>query len=332
MPWLNVPPKRRDNKGCLNLMSTVARILIVEDEPAVSGLLEGLLGEKGYRTEIAIDGREASEKMLSFNPDLVLLDLRIPQRAGTEVLVDIRKRNQEYGSFVPVIILTGVYTDPKDKIAMLEAGADDFLAKPFEVVELIARVRSLLRVQELYKRSQFLASHDYLTRCYNRRYLMEFLGREFERHKRYGNRFAYLQLDMDRFKRINDELGHEAGDQLLMFAGARLQDFFRAVDCVARVGGDEFAAVLPDCGPAEAAKVGARLMDYLIKCAKEAPVPAPHAGAIGWSVGIACLPDHSVELEELMRFADEAMYAAKREGSNRFRVHEAPEKRPEKQG
>src|ERR1051326_3625302 len=137
-----------------------AKILVVEDDNGISGMLHDVLAEEGYDVFVASDGAVASEKLQSFLPDLVLLDLHVPHRSGFELLKEVRKRDQEFGIFVPVIILTGVYTTRKDKLISLDAGADDFLPKPFDLLELMARVRSLLRVQELYKQSQFLATHD----------------------------------------------------------------------------------------------------------------------------------------------------------------------------
>jgi diguanylate cyclase (GGDEF)-like protein len=243
------PPRKNNSK-----------ILIVEDEPTIAHLLKDLLSEEEYTAEVAPDGLIAERMLVEWAPDLVLLDLNVPHRSGAELLKEIRKKDRDHGVFIPVIILTGVYTTRNDKINYLNQGADDFLPKPFDTVELLARVRSLLRLRDMYKRSQYLATHDHLTRCYNRRYLMDFLEREVARVKRYKQPFSFLMLDLDRFKDINDRFGHEAGDQVLLHVGFRLQDFFRAVDCVARLGGDEFAAVLPDCGPDEGAKVAELLL------------------------------------------------------------------------
>ncbi len=301
---------------------TKAKILVVEDDATIAGMLKKILEENGYEVHHANEGSAAVQLLGSFNPDLVLLDLQIPERTGFDVLKDIRKKDQEFGLFVPVIILTGVYTSRDDKVESLNAGADDFLPKPFDLVELLARVKSLLRIRELYKRSQYLATHDHLTRCYNRRYLLDFIRREYERYKRYKKPFSYLLLDMDHFKNINDEFGHEAGDEALTYVGYRLQDFFRAVDCVSRLGGDEFAVVLPDCGLPDAMKVGDRLMAELDKPYPAHPLSDKLKGRIAFSVGIACLPTHTEDTEELMRLADEAMYAAKETGRNKFRVYQ----------
>ena len=300
---------------------TPPRILVVEDDKDIADMLKQILGENGYEVHHAAEGKVAIQLLNSLYPDLVLLDLQIPERTGFELLNDIRKKDQEFGLFVPVIILTGVYTSRDDKVQSLNAGADDFLHKPFDLVELLARVKSLLRVRDLYKRSQYLATHDHLTRCYNRRYLLDFINREHERFKRFKKQFSYLLLDMDHFKEINDELGHEAGDECLVYVGLRLHDFFRAVDCVARLGGDEFAVVLPDCGLADAMKVGDRLMAEISKPDPSQSLPEKLQSKIKFSVGIACLPEHTKDKEELMRLADEAMYEAKKAGRNKFRVY-----------
>jgi two-component system cell cycle response regulator len=301
-----------------------ARILVVEDDPGISGMLVKILEENGYIVHSASEGASALALLKSVLPDLVLLDLHVPEKAGFDVLKEIRKRDQEFGLFIPVIILTGATTSQKERMESLEAGADDFLRQPFDLIELLARVKSLLRVRDLTKRAQYLATHDPLTRCYNRRYLLDFLNREFERYRRFKKPFCFIMVDLDHFKAINEELGTEAGDQALTYIGYRLQDFFRAVDCVARLGGDEFAAVLPDCGPAEVLKVGDRLMSALAKSDEgRPPLSVRLKGKIRFSAGIACLPEHTKDKEELIRLADEALYAAKKAGRNSFRVYQA---------
>lgn len=299
---------------------TLARILIVEDDQGISDLLKDVLAEQGYDVHVFGDGLQANKEILNFLPDLVLMDLGLPGMSGYEILEEVRKKDREMGSFTPVIVLTGIYTSRSDKAKCLDTGADDFISKPFDMIELLARVRSLLRIQELYKRSQFLASHDPLTKCYNRRYLLDFLSQANERFKRYSEPFSFLLLDMDHFKEINDQAGHEVGDQVLVHVAFALQDFFRAVDCVARLGGDEFAAILPGCGPKEAEGVGERLIQFMNDKNKQQTLPENIQSKVQFSVGIACLPQHTKNKEELMRLADEAMYAAKQAGRNQFRV------------
>jgi diguanylate cyclase (GGDEF)-like protein len=144
------------------------------------------------------------------------------------------------------------------------------------------------------------------------------------RYKRYQLPFSVMLLYMDHFKSINDELGHEVGDQVLMHVGFRLQDFFRSVDCVARLGGDEFYIVLPDCSIDDVTRVGERLMNMLSDPKFREGLPDPLAGRIGFSVGIGCVPEHTEDRDQLIRLADEAMYAAKKAGRNQFRVASVP--------
>jgi two-component system, cell cycle response regulator len=297
-----------------------ARILVVEDDRGISGMLSTVLTEQGYDVTVAADGKLAADLLATSSPDLVLLDLNLPNKNGVDVLKELRARGDASGAFVPVIILTGVYTSREDKVKSLDAGADDFLPKPFDMIELMARVRSLLRVQELYKRSQFLATHDPLTRCYNRRYLVEFMGREFERFKRHKSPISLLLLDLDHFKQINDEKGHLIGDDVLRHVGFRLQDFFRSVDCVARLGGDEFAAVLPDTSARDAGLAAERLLRFMNSAEARQGLPDDIAARISFSIGVASVPDHSDDPERLIQLADKAMYGAKKEGRNRFRM------------
>ncbi len=308
------------NNEVLPLSRAKARILVVEDDKAISDMLQTILVEQGYEVTVAGDGKLASDLLATTSVDLVLLDLNLPSRNGVQVLKEIRQRGAETGAFVPVIILTGVYTSRDDKVNSLNAGADDFLPKPFDLIELMARVRSLLRVQDLYKRSQFLATHDSLTKCHNRRFLVEFMDREFERYKRYRTPLAFLLIDLDHFKKINDEKGHAAGDEALRHVGFRLQDFFRSVDCVARLGGDEFAAVLPDTSAHDARLAAERLLRFMNGPEAKKGLDADIAARLSFSVGIAAVPEHTEDSEKLIKLADEAMYEAKKAGRNGFRM------------
>jgi len=300
---------------------TPSQILVIEDDKSVGTMLEDLLMEEGYRVKVVQDGQEAMGLLAEVSPDLVLLDLNLPHLSGHQILEEIRKRDQEFNLFIPVIILTGVYTSRNDKILCLNLGADDFLPKPFDMVELLARVKSLIRLREMHKRSQYLATHDHLTRCYNRRYLVEFVDHQLARFRRYKVPFAFLLIDLDHFKKVNDTYGHDKGDQVLIHLGFRLQDFFRAVDCLARLGGDEFAAVLPECNLENAKKVGFRLMEYVGNSKFKEGLPAELSSHVNISVGAASVPEHSEDREELIRLADLALYASKKGGRNRFSVY-----------
>ncbi len=295
-----------------------AQILVIEDDKSISSMLQDLLTEEGYLVKVVGDGREAVQLLAEVSPDLVLLDLNLPGLSGHGILEEIRKRDLEYNLFIPVIILTGVYTSRNDKVLCLNSGADDFLPKPFDMIELLARVRSLLRLRDMHKRSQYLATHDHLTRCYNRRYLMEFVDHQLARLKRYKVPFSVMLLDLDHFKKVNDSYGHDKGDQVLVHLGFRLQDFFRAVDCLARLGGDEFVAVLPECNLENAEKVGQRLMQFVRNSQFMEGLPPELSGKVNVSIGAACAPDHTSDREELFRLADKALYTSKKAGRNRF--------------
>src|SRR5205814_1247662 len=150
--------------------------------------------------------------------------------------------------------------------------------------------------------------------------LMDFMDREIQRSKRYKTPLGFVMLDMDGFKQINDQYGHEAGDKALLFLSSCLNDFFRAVDCVARIGGDEFAAALPGCGREEAKQVATRLIDFAKSPERRATLPSELRERVHFSLGIACLPDHAKEVKQLLQLADEALYAAKKAGHDQFRI------------
>ena len=296
------------------------KILVMEDNNDIRGMLRNVLKEKGYDVVSFADGALAVKWLSENSPDLALLDLRVPHQSGFQVMQAIRKKDKNSGGYVPVIVLTGVYTSRNDKVEALDLGADDFLPKPFDLYELLARVRSLLRVQELYKQSQFLATHDPLTGCYNRRYLMDMLAREAQRSKRTKEPLSFVMVDLDEFKQINDQHGHEVGDEALLFLTACFREFFRAVDCVARLGGDEFAVVLPGCGSKEAGRVADRLLKFAKSPKQQAALPKGLKGKLHFSVGLATLPDHTNDIKKLLALADEALYNAKKAGHDQYRI------------
>lgn len=147
---------------------------------------------------------------------------------------------------------------------------------------------------------------------------MDFLQREMARYQRYKVPLSFALIDMDHFKQINDHFGHEGGDQALIHIGFWLQDFFRAVDCLARLGGDEFAAVLPDCNYESAIKVGERLVNSIKDKTKFEGLAPKLAEMISISVGMATVPDHTEDIEELIRLSDESMYQSKNQGRGQF--------------
>src|SRR5580692_3339020 len=228
------------------------KILIADDDPVSSRLLDRLLVKWGYEVIAAHDGSEAWEVMQAENaPRVALLDWIMPGIDGLEICRRVRARSSQ--PYVYIMLLTA-----NDKVGNLveglESGADDYLTKPFHPQELRARLRVGLRMLELEgslvearEHLQFKASHDALTSIWNRGAIIELLERELSRARREGSSVGILLTDIDHFKKINDTRGHLVGDEVLRFITGRLKAEVRSYDAVGRYGGEEFLILLPGC-------------------------------------------------------------------------------------
>jgi two-component system cell cycle response regulator len=280
------------------------RILIVEDDDDVRDALQELLEDHGYEVEAARDGGEALRMIASDTPALVISDVRMPGVDGLRLVETLRARAATHD--IPIILLSGL--DQKERrVLALDLGADDFVTKPADPEELLARVRVHLRhahrAQALVRRSLL----DPLTGALNRRGILSVLRRERERSMRAGQPLSVLMLDVDGFKGLNDTYGHAAGDSVLRHIARAIVETVRVVDHVGRMGGDEFVVAIPDGDEHAARALAARLamMDL------EPPdLPIEHV-QIGISVGVATLQPGDT-LETLLERADAEMYRAKR--------------------
>jgi diguanylate cyclase (GGDEF)-like protein len=250
---LSIKPAFKDT--ALGELSRKNRILVVDDVPVNVQLLTTYLTSVGYEVFTARDGEEALEKVTATQPDLVLLDVMMPKLNGFEVCE--RVKSDPTTRIIPVIMVTAL-NEIEDKIKATESGADDFVSKPFNKLELLTRVKSLLRIKQLHdelrakvkelelarERLRQLAITDGLTGLYNHRYLKEHLEQELLRANRHQLRVSVAMLDIDHFKKFNDTYGHPAGDAILRTLGRLLKDNIRKIDLAARYGGEEFCLVL----------------------------------------------------------------------------------------
>ncbi|MDZ7344604.1 MAG: diguanylate cyclase [candidate division KSB1 bacterium] len=231
------------------------RILVVDDVPVNVQLLTTYLTSVGYQVIAARDGEEALELVSASQPDLILLDVMMPKINGFEVCERIKKNAAT--RIIPVIMVTAL-NEIEDKIKATEAGADDFVSKPFNKLELLTRVKSLLRIKQLHdelnakvkeleharERLRQLAITDGLTGLYNHRYLKEHLSQELNRASRHQSFVSVVMIDIDHFKNFNDTYGHPAGDHILRSIARLLKENIRKIDLAARYGGEEFCLVL----------------------------------------------------------------------------------------
>lgn len=299
-----------ESRGSMSL----PRLLLVSKGDLPSGLIDALRSENHQVSVCRHPERELDRLLRQEPPDLAFVDSE-PASVGLETVGAIRKRDDLRTGHTPVVMLMppDASASAKEPFAGL---VDDFLSLSADRIEILARTRSLLRFSDLRKRTHYLATHDHLTRCYNRRYLVEFLDREIARYKRASKPFALLHIDLDRFQKINGEFGQSTGDQMLMHFGFRLQDFFRAVDCVGRWGADEFAVVLPDCP--DPRPVADRLMRIFEDPKRREGLPPHLLNKLKFSVGIARFPFHGPDRDDLLLAAQKALKNAQKAGGARY--------------
>jgi diguanylate cyclase (GGDEF)-like protein len=234
-----------------------ARVLLVEDDPHVQQLGQFILTDVGYAVDVAGTCQEARQLLEGNPPDVVLLDVHLPDGLGLDVLETLQANPATAG--IPVIVVTG--SMEAGAVRALDAGAHDFLPKPFEPTELVARVRAALRVKHARDELQQQARRDPLTGLPNRRSLDEALDAAIGHCRRRGEPISVALMDVINFKGVNDQHGHAVGDDVLVRIARSLQEAHRLGDIAGRWGGDEFLVVLPGADRDEAGRAVKRLKD-----------------------------------------------------------------------
>jgi diguanylate cyclase (GGDEF)-like protein len=293
-------------------------ILVIDDSAVAREIILDALRQARLAATLltAPNGREALELMKRENVDLVLCDLEMPGIDGLGFLD--RVNASDAWREIPVIILTGHETCA-EKIHGLERGASDYVTKPFDAGELVARVKVQLKIKSLQdrlresnRRLEQLSRTDPLTGLANRRYFLEVLEEAFTAATGEGTPLALLMLDIDHFKRLNDTRGHQAGDTVLASLGDLLMD---CDGFAARYGGEEFAIVLMERNLAEAGQIAGSLCRQVAELSFDPPLDDLRITA---SLGVAAIPHPAIEtLNQLIREADDALYRAKHAGRNR---------------
>jgi two-component system cell cycle response regulator len=304
------------------------KILLAEDSVIYRSLIEGLLREWGFDLIVAENGQKAWEILCQPEaPKLALLDWVLPGIDGVEVCRRIRTLQAD--SYTYAILLTA--KDKKeDLIEALEAGADDYLAKPFDPIELRLRLMAGKRLLELHEELvaareslRVAATRDSLTGLLNRAETLTFFERELARTRRDKKPLAALLADVDHFKAINDSLGHLAGDAVLKEVGKRLTSRLRIYDGAGRYGGEEFLLILPGCGLLAAVGKAGEIKDSIAST----PVATPFGmSLVTVSIGIAVVTSSTVtDPQTILDAADKALYLAKHNGRNRVEATALPE-------
>ncbi len=298
-------------------------ILAVDDDQDNLTLLAEVLRHEGYRVETALSGEDSLERLKTISPDLILLDINMPGMSGYETLIEIRKRE----SYVSVIFVSA-RAETEEIAKGLDAGADDYVCKPYDPVELLARVRAQLRIQDLTERLgvanhrlQELVDIDDLTGLFNMRSIYEKLDTEIRRAKRFGRAVGVVMLDMDFFKSVNDNHDHLFGSFVLSEVGKLIRESMRQMDFAARYGGDEFLIVLSETTAAGAESVAERIRQRIEEKLFTSSTSSMKLTA---SLGLAVInptEDH-MDARNLVRYADNALYEAKHAGKNCVRKYD----------
>ena len=317
-PGESAPPGSGDPRAS-NLTRVPKRlILAVDDDQDNLTLIRKTLEYDGYRVATSQSSEDALEKLKNQGPDLVLLDINLPGMSGLDALKRIRQSDPLLS-----VIFVSARNDTHDIVRGLDAGADDYVSKPFEPLELLARVRAQLRVKELTEklaaantRLQELVDIDDLTGLYNMRSVYQRLDNEIARAKRYGRAVAVVMMDMDDFKQVNDSHDHLFGSFVLTEVGKLIRNTVRSMDFAARYGGDEFLIVLSETTVDGAAIFCERLRKAI---ANHTFTKDSDSMQLAASLGVAAVEPAvtPIDAKTLVRYADHALYEAKRAGKNR---------------
>jgi diguanylate cyclase (GGDEF)-like protein len=305
------------------------RILVVDDHEDNIELLRARLEARGYEVDGARDGQEALDQVERVCPDLILLDVMMPKIDGIEVVRRLKaKTAADELPFIPVIMQTAL-DSTENKVEGLDAGADDYITKPINFAELEARVNSLLRIKGLQSalaarekelrglnnKLREISLTDGLTQVENRRSLEERLNEMWQHSLRLHEPIAVVMCDIDKFKSVNDNYGHQAGDSVLKEFAQLLKSEAREIDRVGRYGGEEFLLILPGTVLDAAVTFAERLRE------KVEEHTFTYAGGTlrrTMSCGVAGAPHPKVKDQEaLLKASDDALYVAKETGRNR---------------
>jgi diguanylate cyclase (GGDEF)-like protein len=299
------------------------RILIAEDDPVSRRLLEAKLSKWGYEVVVTGDGSEAWQAMQAADaPRLAILDWMMPGMDGIEICRRARQERQDFYTYI--ILLTALHQD-EDLVTGMDAGADDYITKPFKANELRVRLRAGRRIIELQdeliaarEALRVKATHDPLTGLWNHEEILRILGHELHRAEREGLSVSVVMADLDHFKKVNDTYGHPTGDAVIRTTARRMVEATRDYDSIGRYGGEEFLLVLPGCDHRCAVSTAIRLLDSI---GKEAIDTSEGMIPVTVSIGVAgSSPNMRPGLDELVKAADAALYRAKANGRNRFEV------------
>jgi diguanylate cyclase (GGDEF)-like protein len=297
-------------------IDAATKILVVDDDPETARLMRGWY--KGRAVEIleAGDGDEGVRRAVSEKPDIILMDVMMPRTNGIEA--SRRLKTDPATSGIPVILLSA-RREPQTKREGFDAGIDQYVEKPFDLDEIDARIRSMIDKRKTYLRLEEEATVDEKTGLANYRVFFKKLREEWERSERYTLPLSVVMLDLDDFKRVNDTVGHLAGDRVLREFAMLVSGGARGTDLPARYGGEEFAMILPHTDRTRAERVAERVRAAVAEFTFLEPDRALRL-TVSAGVSTAAAGSGIDSAEQLVASADRALYAAKAAGKNRVVV------------
>lgn len=297
------------------------KILMVDDTPSNLDILGHILKQVGRNVSVAPNGTIALKIINKDKSDLVLLDIMMPDISGYDVCRKLKENDDTKD--IPVIFITAM-AQTEDLVEGFEVGGADYVVKPFEEREVLARIGPQLSLrkiayekEELIRKLDSLSRIDPLTKLSNRRDILEKMEYEQAKYERFGKGFSIIFGDIDYFKKINDQFGHDAGDCVLKEVADILKNSIRKVDFVARWGGEEFLAVLTETNFSGAARVAEKIRIAIENHKYDSD---KNPGHVTMSFGVACHVGKEGKIDELIKTADKLLYKAKENGRNQVQT------------
>lgn len=298
---------------------TDMKVLIVDDTPQNIDIIGHILKQGGLNISIAPNAEIARKIIAKNKPDLILLDIMMPGMDGYELCEKLK--GDPDTADIPIIFVTAM-AETENLVKGFQLGGVDYIVKPFKEVEVLARVKTHLSLKKLLKEKNELIQKldslsriDPLTGISNRRDVLEVLNNEQFRYERYGKTYAVIMGDIDHFKKVNDQYGHDSGDHILKGVANILKNEIRKVDFVSRWGGEEFLMVLPETNLAGGAKVA----ELMLKAIQNENFKSNDKEiSVTMSFGVGCHAGEKMKLDDLLKMADERLYKAKERGRNQI--------------
>ncbi|HSP17631.1 MAG TPA: diguanylate cyclase [Thermoanaerobaculia bacterium] len=302
-------------------------VAVVDDDAAIRRLVGLMLTRSGYETFECTTGEEARQALSSRPWDLAILDRKLPDMDGLALCRELKAKAEFRARYI--VMLTGE-AEQADKVEGLELGADDYITKPFNYPELLARVRAGKRIVDLQKelmesnrRLELLSITDGLTKLNNHRYFQDELARAFDESERYSRPLSLAMIDIDFFKKINDMHGHAVGDEVLKAVANLYKESVRSTDLVARYGGEEFAVMMPETELPDACVFAEKIRALIAATPIETQAGPIHTTI---SIGVASVPHARIRNpKELIIAADKSLYRAKKNGRNQVQAEKRHE-------